>query len=174
MKKFLTCLLALMLTAALAVPVSASAGTVYEGAESGMSENGTFANSGALFEYWETVGYPDYVSGVWTETGGMESLVIGITEEGGDAARQEILALIENDASVSFVTQKYSYNYLRGVQEEITAYLRARDLGSWGIGVSVMRGTVELFLEHNTDHEETALVIKELMAQYGDVLKEIE
>ena len=170
MKKILAFGLTLLLLAALAVPVSASAGTVYENAGE-TSEPETFANAWALFESWETNGYPDYVSGVWTETGGMEELVVGITEEGGEAARREILALIENDASVSFVTQKYSYNYLRGVQEDITAYLMEHEIGSWGIGVSVMRGTVELFLEHNTDHEETALVIKELMVRYGDIVQ---
>lgn len=171
MKKFLAFWMTLLLLAALAVPVSASAGTAYENA-GGTSETGTFANAWALFESWETNGYPDYVSGVWTETGGMEALVFGITEEGGEAARREILELVENDGSVSFVTQKYSYNYLRQVQEEIAAYLMEHEIGSWGIGVSVMENNIGLSLQYDVaEHETTALVVKELKERYGDIVQ---
>lgn len=173
MKRFLILLMITALLAAAALPAAASGGSALTDRETDTGTAAaptTFADAAALFQYWEAFGYPDYVSGVWTATGGTAQLVIGITEQGGEAARRELLALIENDASVSFVTQKYSYNYLRGVQEDITAYLMGRDLGSWGIGVSVMQGRVELFLEHGTDHEATALVVRELLGQYGDAL----
>lgn len=173
MKRFLILLMITALLAAAALPAAASGGSALTDRETDTGTAAaptTFADAAALFQYWEAFGYPDYVSGVWTATGGTAQLVIGITEQGGEAARRELLALIENDASVSFVTQKYSYNYLRGVQEDITAYLMGRDLGSWGIGVSVMQGRVELLLEHGTDHEATALVVRELLGQYGDAL----
>lgn len=173
MKRFLILLMITALLAAAALPAAASGGSALTDRETDTGTAAaptTFADAAALFQYWEAFGYPDYVSGVWTATGGTAQLVIGITEQGGEAARRELLALIENDASVSFVTQKYSYNYLRGVQEDITAYLMGRDLGSWGIGVFVMQGRVELFLEHGTDHEATALVVRELLGQYGDAL----
>lgn len=171
MKKILAFCMTLILLTALAVPASASAGTAYETAgETG--EPGTFANAWELFQWWETNGYPDYVSGVWTETGGMEELVIGITEEGGEAARREVLDLVENDASVSFATQKYSYNYLRQLQEEITAYLMEHELGSWGIGASVMENNIGLSLQYDiAEHETTALVVKELKERYGDIVQ---
>lgn len=173
MKRFLILLMITALLAAAALPAAASGGSALTDRETDTGTAAaptTFADAAALFQYWEAFGYPDYVSGVWTATGGTAQLVIGITEQGGEAARRELLALIENDASVSFVTQKYSYNYLRGVQEDITAYLMGRDLGSWGIGVFVMQGRVELSLEHGTDHEATALVVRELLGQYGDAL----
>lgn len=173
MKRFMILLMITTLLAAAALPAAASGGSALTDRETDTGTAAaptTFADAAALFQYWEAFGYPDYVSGVWTATGGTAQLVIGITEQGGEAARRELLALIENDASVSFVTQKYSYNYLRGVQEDITAYLMGRDLGSWGIGVFVMQGRVELFLEHGTDHEATALVVRELLGQYGDAL----
>ncbi|MCM1299864.1 MAG: hypothetical protein NC203_12290 [Firmicutes bacterium] len=104
--------------------VSAQGGGLFEGLPKG---RGNVEN---LCEYWETNGYPDYVSyaaefgvasydaATQTETV-YRSWTIGavnITEE----QKQEILSLVSSDYSVSFEAARYSHAYRKERADKIT------------------------------------------------------
>lgn len=130
-----------------------------------------FADMSELYFYWQTSGvyeytYPDYVCGVWTETGDMSGLVVAVTkDEAGEAGKEEILSLIENDSSVKFTYQSYPYHELRKIQEEITP-LMGDDSGIYGIGVYEMDNKVHADIDMSNSEAEN--YVKKLTAAYGD------
>ena len=90
-----------------------------------MTEDGKYTTMGALFNAWGGYeGYPDYVGGVWTETGDMSRLTVAVTDEAGEEA---IRAQLADQDSVEFVLCKYSYEELNAVMEELAAQM-------WGGG----------------------------------------
>lgn len=136
-------------------------------------ETAEYENMAELYNSWfrnedYKYNYPDYVCGVWTETGDMSELVIAVTEdEKGEAGKEEILSLIEDDSSVKFVYQKYSYNELRDLQEELSDYTFDLGIGVWGIGVSEMENCLTLDIE-NPESPEMQEFIAECKEKYGD------
>ena len=125
-----------------------------------------------LFQQWCYTGYPDYVTGVWSTDGSSYNLTVGITNDAaGEAGKQEILNLIEDDASVTFVTQAYSYNYLMVIHEELFPYFNQEELGMVGSGVYDMENYVDVeFLAENANDETTLNFIEELKEKYGDAI----
>ena len=118
---------------------------------------------GALFTAWGGYeGYPDYVGGVWTETGDMSRLTVAVTDEAGEEA---IRAQLDDQDSVEFVLCKYSYEELNAVMEELAAQM-------WGggpisaCGVYEMENAVHVTLKK--DYENVDLLAKELANTYGD------
>ena len=140
-------------------------------------EDGTpiakYLTMGDLYQAWfeneeYEYHYPDYVCGVWTETGDMSELVVAVTkDEAGEAGKQEILSLIENDASVKFTYQSYSYNELRQVQEEISPFM-GDESGIYGIGVYEMDNKVHADIDMSNPNAE--MYVEKLLGQYGDKL----
>ncbi|MBO5797707.1 MAG: hypothetical protein J6R77_05105 [Clostridia bacterium] len=155
MKKLLVFLLIfLMLT-----PLSAAA------------EEAPYATMYDLYASWN--GYPDYVCGVWTETGGMDHLMIGILKDAeAETHKQEILLQIADDSTVTFVDQTYSYKYLRRVQEEISdTYLKMRPVVIVGVGVYENRNCVGVdVLKSKREDAETKEVIAQLTERYGTAI----
>ncbi len=130
-----------------------------------------FADMSELYFYWHSSGkyeytYPDYVCGIWTETGDMSELVVAVTkDEAGEAGKEEILSLIENDASVRFTYQSYPYHELKRVQDEITSYMGDTS-GIYGVGVYEMDNKVHIDI--NMSNSEAENYVKKLTAHYGD------
>ena len=110
-----------------------------------------------LFQTWANDGYPDYVTGIWSNDGSSYNLTVGVVEgAAGEAGKQEILNLIENDASVTFTTQAYSHNYLMQVQEELNPYFKQEELGMVGSGIYDSENHVEIdFLTQKANDETT-------------------
>lgn len=140
-------------------------------------EDGTpiakYLTMGDLYQAWYASGeyeynYPDYVCGVWTETGDMSELVVAVTkDEAGEAGKEEILSLIENDDSVKFTYQSYSYKELRQAQDEITSFM-GDESGIYGLGVSEMEN--KLHADIDIDNPNAEDYMKKLLAAYGDML----
>ena len=124
-----------------------------------------------LFQHWCNDNYPDYVTGIWSNDGSSYNLTVGLVEgAAGEAGKQEILDLVENDSSITFTTQTYSYNYLRQVQDELTPYFK-QELGMVGTGVSEMDNCVDVeFLTEKANDETTLSFIAELEEKYGDAV----
>jgi len=129
-----------------------------------------YLDMGELYHAWHRdtankYGYPDYVCGVWTETGDMSELVVAVTkDEKGNAGKEEILSLIENDNTVKFVYQIYSYTELRDIQEELSPLMA--DNGVYGLGVDEMNNRVNVDVDMN--HPNINAFMEECNAKYGD------
>lgn len=132
----------------------------------------TFSTAGDLFQHWASEDYPDYVTGVWSTDGGYYNLTIGVTsDEAGEAGKQEILELIENDATVTFVSQTYSRNYLLQIQEELLPYFKQEELGITFTGLNDMDNYIEVGILTDKANDETTLnFIAELQNTYGDAI----
>ena len=129
-----------------------------------------YLDMGELYQSWfqnseYKYGYPDYVCGVWTETGDMSELVVAVTkDEKGEAGKEEILSLIENDNTVKFVYQIHSYTELRDIQEELSPLMA--DNGVYGLGVDEMNNRVNMDVDMN--HPNIQSFMEKCYAQYGD------
>ncbi len=126
-----------------------------------------------LYEDWCASGkyeynYPDYVCGVWTETGDMSELVVAVTkDEAGEAGKAEILSLIRNDDSVKFTYQSYSYKELRQVQDEILTLI-GDSSGIYALGVYEMENKLHADIDMSNPNADAT--VEKLLAQYGDML----
>lgn len=132
-----------------------------------------YFDMGELYQAWYENGeyeynYPDYVCGVWTETGDMSELVVAVTkDEAGEAGKEEILSLIENDESVKFTYQSYSYKELRQAQDEIVHFM-GDESGIYGLGVDETENKLRADIDMSNPNAEAT--VQKLLAQYGDML----
>jgi len=138
-----------------------------------LAESAIYKTAGDLYQAWcdGSAQMPDYLCGVWSSDGGSENLTFGIqnTDE-GNLGKQEILDLVEDDSSVSFVYQKYSESYLNQIQDEIFPYFE-KDLGLVSSGVYVMENHVGIEIHKGRKNDDaTKQMIKELEAKYGDAI----
>ena len=129
----------------------------------------SFPTAGHLWTYWQNSvtdydksPYPDYIAGVWSEDGGMENLVFGITDE---AYKEEILNLVENDSTVSFQLMKYSHAELWAIQQELTDSLW-NDTGAYGIGIYEMENHVHIDIDPKNKNSKAFM--QQCFDQYGD------
>ena len=126
-----------------------------------------YSTAGDLYEAWHN-NLPDYICGVWSTDGGTTNLTFGIqNNEAGNAGKQKILELIENDSSVTFVYQEFSRNYLLKIQKEIDGYF-AKDLGLISTGLDDINNCIVLgiYIERK-DNADTQNMIDEITAKYG-------
>lgn len=126
-----------------------------------------YSTAGALYEAWHNQ-LPDYICGVWSTDGGTTNLTFGIqNNEAGNAGKQEILELVSNDSSVTFVYQEFSRNYLLKIQKEIDGYF-AKDLGLISTGLDDINNCIVLgiYIERK-DNADTQNMIDEITAKYG-------
>ena len=99
------------------------------------------------------------------------NLTFGIQDtEAGNAGKQKMLDLIENDSSITFVYQEYSRNYLLQIQREIDEYMKL-DLGLVSTGLYDTRNCIELgILEDRKNDADTQTMIKEITDKYGNAV----
>lgn len=129
-----------------------------------------FQTMADLYASWDE--WPDYVCGVWTETGGMDCLTIGIQNNAdGEAGKQEILDLIADDSTVTFVYQAYTDEYLRRVSDDISDAYLGGEAGVIGVGVYSSKNCVGVtILEDKRDEAVTKALVAALAAEYGDAV----
>lgn len=156
MKKLLIILFSVLFVFSCAVVVSA--------------EEAQYSNAGELYEAW-VENLPDYICGVWSTDGGYSNLTFGIQDnEAGNAGKQKMLDLIENDSSITFVYQEYSRNYLLQIQREIDEYMKL-DLGLVSTGLYDTRNCIELgILEERKNDADTQAMVKEIADKYGNAV----
>lgn len=124
-----------------------------------------------LFQVWCNEGYPDYVTGVWSNDGSSYNLTVGVTgDAAGEAGKKEILNLIEDDTSVTFAPQTYTHDYLIQIQEELLPYFE-QDLGLVASGVYDRENYVGVeILTAKSNEEATLDFIAELKEKYGEAI----
>lgn len=129
-----------------------------------------YPTAGDLYEVWH-YDLPDYICGVWSTDGGITNLTFGIqNNEAGNAGKQEILELIENDASVSFVYQQFGRNDLLQMQAEIDEYFQ-EDLGLLSTGLNEMNNCIVLGIhKERKDDVLTQGMISEITEKYGEAV----
>lgn len=132
--------------------------------------DGQYATAGELYQAWAEE-LPDYICGVWSTDGGTSRLTFGIQENAaGSAGKQEILALIRDDSTVSFVYQKHSRNHLIRIQDALGEYLQ-QDLGLISAGLNEIENQIDLAIyEKRRDDPATKALVAELTDQYGDAI----
>lgn len=132
----------------------------------------TFPTLFDLFQHWVNVGYPDYVTGIWSNDGSSYNLTLGVTNDAaGEAGKQEILDQIEDDASVTFVTQTHPHNYLMQIQDELLPYFKKEGLGMVSSGLDDRENHIEIeFLAEKANNEATLDFIADLYKTYGDAI----
>ena len=135
-----------------------------------------YANADALYQAWYG-NLPDYITGVWSTDGSQYNLTFGIRADADvKAVKKEILALVKDDKSVSFAVQKYSYNELKAINDELLAYFPSpendADYGLVSMGVYEMENMVQVeILEARKDDPVTVAFVKEIKEKYGDAVR---
>ena len=135
-----------------------------------------YANAGELYQAWYG-DLPDYITGVWSTDGSYHHLTFGIRADADvKAVKKEILSLVRDDKSVSFAVQKYSYNELKAINDELLAYFPSpendTDYGLVSMGVYEMENMVHIgILEARKDDPVTVAFIKEITEKYGDAVR---
>ncbi|MBQ4557102.1 MAG: hypothetical protein IJA60_05600 [Clostridia bacterium] len=134
-------------------------------------EEPTYSTANDLYQSWQGE-YPSYVCGVWSTDGSMENLTFAVLDnEDGEAGKQEILNMIENDATVTIVYQKISRNELAKVQEELLPYFE-KQIGLVWSALDEMENEIDLgILEDRQNDPETIAMIEELKNKYGDIFE---
>ena len=157
MRKLFAILLSVLLLCACAAGVSAEAGK--------------YKNAGELYEAW-CEELPDYICGVWSTDGGTENLTFGVqNNEAGNAGKLEMLELVEDDSSLTFVYQVFGRNALLEIQRQIDEYFE-KDLGLIYTGLDEINNCIQLgILEERKSDGETKNMIREITGKYGDAVR---
>ena len=131
----------------------------------------TFPTLFDLFQHWCTDGYPDYVTGIWSTDGSSTRLTVGVTNDAaGEAGKQEILDLVEDDASITFTTQTYTHSYLQQIQDELLPYFE-QDLGLVATGLYDRENYIGVeILTAKAEEDATVNFIADLKDKYGDAI----
>lgn len=135
-----------------------------------------YANADALYQAWYG-NLPEYITGVWSTDGSQYNLTFGIRADADvKAVKKEILSLVKDDKSVSFAVQKYSYNELKAINDELLAYFPSpendADYGLVSMGVYEMENMVQIgILEARKNDPVTVAFVKEITEKYGDAVR---
>lgn len=160
MKRTLLMLICILLMFNISITVSAEENAIYESA-------------GQLYEAWVSQNrIPDYISGVWSTDGGQDNLTFCLVKgEAGEKGRQEILDLIIDDSTVTFVYQTYSRNYLYQIQDAVVDAYFDKKLGLVTAGVRERENKV-CFEVHSdyANNSDTLAMIQQVTNQYGDAV----
>lgn len=135
------------------------------------AKDSKYQSAGDLFASWDE-NFPDYICGVWSTNGGTKNLTFGIPNtEAGEAGKKEILDLIEDDSTATFVYQKYSRNYLTSIMEALNDYFE-KDLGLVFAGLNDWENRINLGIikERAENDEQTKAMINELREKFGDAI----
>lgn len=157
MKKLLIALTTIMLFITFTLPCYAEA---------------VFETAWDLNQVWAPSNYPDYVCGVWSNDGGTYDITIAVlnTDE-GNRGKEEILELIEDDASVTFTYGEYSRNYLTDVQDDLMELYKTNDEhGLISTALNEYESRIALgILKEYKGNKKTEELIADLTTQYGDI-----
>lgn len=131
------------------------------------AEEAKYNTAGELYEAW-CENLPDYICGVWSTDGGTNNLTFGIQDNAfGNAGKEEMLELVKNDSTLTFVYQEYSRNYLLQIQREIDEYMQ-KGLGLILTALDEQNNCIELgILEERKDNADTQNMLKEITDKYG-------
>lgn len=156
MKKLFALILAVVLICSCSIIVSA--------------EEAKYNTAGELYEAWYE-NLPDYICGVWSTDGGTNNLTFGIQNNAaGNAGKQEMLDLVKNNSTLTFVYQEYSRNYLLQIQREIDEYMK-KELGLISTALNEQNNCIELgILKERKDDVATQDMIKEITDRYGNAV----
>lgn len=156
MKKLFALILAVVLICSCSIIVSA--------------EEAKYNTAGELYEAWYE-NLPDYICGVWSTDGGTNNLTFGIQNNAaGNAGKQEMLDLVKNNSTLTFVYQEYSRNYLLQIQREIDEYMK-KELGLISTALNEQNNCIELgILKERKDDVATQDMIKEITNRYGNAV----
>lgn len=133
-----------------------------------------YSNVVELYEYWEANGYPDYIGGVFSTDGGMDSLTV-LLVGGDDSIAEKIRDSLADDTGISFESALFSYNAMRAVQDEITAnYMEGGGkIYRIGVGWTSIDGKVTGFGESRKEFRVVVSVDKSKVAEYTDIFYKI-
>lgn len=132
----------------------------------------TYDSIGELVESWGEDCIPEYVCGIYSTFGGTRCLTIAVKDNAeGEAGKEEILNLIEDDTTVTFIYQKYSRNYLTSIMEDLNAYFE-KDIGLVYAGTNEYENRVDIgiYEEFAKNNESTKEMMAELTEKYGDAI----
>ncbi len=169
MKKTLGTLLAMLLCSLCPLAVTAEESAAESVAEY-PEESVVLSDTEELWMQWAKHA-PDYICGIWSTDGSLDRLTIGIQDtEEGNAAKQEILDMIEDDSTITFVYQKHSKNKLLHILDELYPYFE-KEIGlvSAGLNEYDNRIDIDIFEERKNDVA-TKEMVKELESSYGDAI----
>lgn len=157
MKKIITFVFTIFLICSCSVAVSA--------------EEAKYNTAGDLYEAW-CDNLPDYICGVWSTDGGTNNLTFGIQNNAlGNAGKQEMLELVKNDSTLTFVYQEYSRNYLLQIQREIDNNYLSKDIGLISTALDDRNNCIVLgILEERENDAETQTMINEITGKYGKAI----
>ena len=126
-----------------------------------------YNTAGELYEAW-CENLPDYICGVWSTDGGANNLTFGIQNNAaGNAGKQEMLDLVKNDSTLTFVYQEYSRNYLLQIQREIDEYMKD-DLGLVETALDEQNNCIGVgILTERKDDADTQNMLEEITDKYG-------
>lgn len=137
---------------------------------------GKFETAIDLSQYWSETEYPSYICGVfvWSQSADKMVLAFGVTDdEVGEAGRAEILTLISDTSTVTFVTQKYTYAQMCLAKEDLSSYLTSHYelFGNWGAGIRQSENYVYVDLWKNEGNsDEIEHLIDKAYEKYGDMV----
>ncbi len=134
------------------------------------AEEAKYATAGEYHSSWQG-NRPDFITCVISADGGSTNLIFGLQDnEAGRAAEKEILALIEDDSTVSFIYQVYSYNHLYEIFQEMDKYFQM-DMGLITLGVNGSENCVDMeILEEEQNDPHTLKLIQEIKELYADAV----
>lgn len=119
-----------------------------------------YATAMDLYQSWEGE-YPDYVCGVWSESGGGH-LTIAVVDVD---AKAKILGQVEDVSTMTLILQKYSQKELLAIQDAMIPYMERGWIWTTALDESNNRVVVGLNLD-NRSAEMDAFVM-DTVAQYG-------
>lgn len=103
--------------------------------------------------------------------GGASNLTFGIQNtELGNAGKTEMLELVKDDSSITFVNQEHSRNYLLQIQKELDGYFE-KDFGLISTGLNEKNNCIVLgIFEERKDEADTQKMIGEITQKYGNAV----
>jgi len=140
-------------------------------------ENGLFPSGQALYDYWQSEGWPETVGDVWSADGTMDNLIVAVVD-GDQAVIDGIRARMADPDCLTFTACKYSHAQLEQTMSEIETAVKENKLKcilSVGMGVRdndfTVNGQPCVHVTISTlqpDGEEWA---EKLAAQYGGLVE---
>lgn len=131
----------------------------------------TYQTAADLYDAWGDR-FPDYVCGIWNPVGSGNHIMIGIQNNAaGNAGKKEILDLIEDDSTVSFVYQTYTRKELFQIQGKLEKQLNEK-IGIISASVSEEDNCVVLGVDKEKQgNHDTEEQVAALQKQYGNAIR---
>ena len=164
MKKLITILL--IIAALFSISVTAFAAND--------SPDEQFSNIADLVQYWEEIGYPDYVGNVYSTDGSTENITILLVNDDGTAESQ-IRSMLVDASGVSFGEAQYSYNSLLAINNEIVQkyMIDEQKVNSVSVGWTSIDGKVTGFGKNGKEARVVITVEENVLAEFTDEFKQL-